>query len=50
MVIMLGLLLIIIEGRSDGCLDQEKIALLRLQHFFNDILIFFKTGVIHWPQ
>ncbi|KAH9753699.1 hypothetical protein KPL71_015169 [Citrus sinensis] len=34
---MFVLLLIILEGGwSEGCLDHERFALLRLQHFFND--------------
>ncbi|KAH9687689.1 Receptor-like protein 1 [Citrus sinensis] len=37
MVIMFVLLLIILEGGwSEGCLDHERFALLRLKHFFND--------------
>ncbi|KAH9687658.1 Receptor-like protein 13 [Citrus sinensis] len=37
MVIMFVLLLIILEGGwSEGCLDHERFALLRLNRFFND--------------
>ena len=37
MVIMFVLLLIILEGGwSEGCLDHERFALLRLKHFFDD--------------
>ena len=37
MVIMFVLLLIIFEGGwSEGCLDHERFALLRLKHFLND--------------
>ena len=38
MVIMFIMLLIIFKsGWSEGCLDHERFALLRLKHFFNDI-------------
>ena len=39
MVIMFVMLLIIFKsGWSEGCLDHERFALLRLKHFFNDPL------------
>ena len=39
MVIMFVMLLIILEGGwSEGCLDHERFALLRLKHFFNSNL------------
>ena len=38
MIMFIMLLIIFKSGWSEGCLDHERFALLRLKHFFNDPL------------